>query len=581
MLRLISGSTSAIGTTIVLGANLTLSEDANGLMQIAATGGGGGGGGGTVTGTGTTNRLALFTGSAVIGDSTISQTATGIVVGTDFSSTNRFRVDGSIAFAGSALDGHDGTAMRLRQLGGGYITLETGGSERMRVTAGGAVVYGVDPTGTELVRIGGHIKAQRLVTTDILALQAIVPGSAVRIEVGYNSIRYGYIGADSNAMVLQADANVPITFTDGFSTRVAIDNGLTWGTTSQAVGRLLRGGSGLADLQILNTGGAFRVINAAYSTVLFRVQNDGLLYSFGPLVLGASDIGSTDVLRVAGSGRFGGTSPGLWLSDSGTGAAAGGFVSWECLSGATNQTQMQALLERQAGGAGTATAWVLRHIRTTAGTTRDVLRYTLNNDAFVLSAGSFVVQAETLIQAGLSASRLYAANGSAVEVAVERRNPNRVIYDFLTGDGNYYGLFDSTASATRWRYSMLDNRVELYGSAPVLLNPGFNAQGNSTITGSLVVSQDITAFSDARLKVVLAPVTEALDRVRRMRPVWFEWIAEPGTRQLGLIAQELAAVVPEVVRTLDDERQTMTVDYGKLTALLIAAIQELADAHQY
>ena len=45
--------------------------------------------------------------------------------------------------------------------------------------------------------------------------------------------------------------------------------------------------------------------------------------------------------------------------------------------------------------------------------------------------------------------------------------------------------------------------------------------------------------------------------------------------QIGVIAQEVEEVVPEVVKTADDEMGTKSVDYGKLTALLIESVKEL------
>ena len=45
--------------------------------------------------------------------------------------------------------------------------------------------------------------------------------------------------------------------------------------------------------------------------------------------------------------------------------------------------------------------------------------------------------------------------------------------------------------------------------------------------------------------------------------------------KVGVLAQDMEAVVPEVVLTADDEMQTKSVDYGKLTAVLIEAIKDL------
>ena len=60
-----------------------------------------------------------------------------------------------------------------------------------------------------------------------------------------------------------------------------------------------------------------------------------------------------------------------------------------------------------------------------------------------------------------------------------------------------------------------------------------------------------------------------------MRYNWRDTEARGAQRELGLIAQEVAPVVPEVV-TVADHDGMMGIDYPKLTALLIGAVQELA-----
>ena len=50
---------------------------------------------------------------------------------------------------------------------------------------------------------------------------------------------------------------------------------------------------------------------------------------------------------------------------------------------------------------------------------------------------------------------------------------------------------------------------------------------------------------------------------------------EDAREQIGVLAQDMETVVPEVVLTADDEMQTKSVDYGKLTAVLIEAIKDL------
>jgi hypothetical protein len=46
-----------------------------------------------------------------------------------------------------------------------------------------------------------------------------------------------------------------------------------------------------------------------------------------------------------------------------------------------------------------------------------------------------------------------------------------------------------------------------------------------------------------------------------------------GTRQIGVVAQEVKPVLPEVVR--EDQAGQLSVAYGNITGLLIEAVKEL------
>ena len=109
--------------------------------------------------------------------------------------------------------------------------------------------------------------------------------------------------------------------------------------------------------------------------------------------------------------------------------------------------------------------------------------------------------------------------------------------------------------------------------------------GGSTITaltidmsaaGAATFNNDITAFSDRRLKTDIEPITNALPKVMQMQGVYYKRNdVEDAREQVGVIAQDMEAIVPEVVLTADDDMQTKSVDYGKLCAVLIESIKEL------
>jgi len=108
------------------------------------------------------------------------------------------------------------------------------------------------------------------------------------------------------------------------------------------------------------------------------------------------------------------------------------------------------------------------------------------------------------------------------------------------------------------------------GSAITALTLDMSAAGAATF------NNDVTAFSDRRLKTDIKNIKNALPKVMQMQGVYYKRNdVEDAREQVGVIAQDMEAIVPEVVLTADDEMQTKSVDYGKLCAVLIESIKEL------
>ena len=94
--------------------------------------------------------------------------------------------------------------------------------------------------------------------------------------------------------------------------------------------------------------------------------------------------------------------------------------------------------------------------------------------------------------------------------------------------------------------------------------------------GAATFNNDVTAFSDKRLKENVQTIENGLDKVCQLRGVTYNRNDQENARkQIGVIAQEVEEVLPEVVLTADDEMKTKSVDYAKITAVLIEAIKEL------
>ncbi|MCP4551862.1 MAG: tail fiber domain-containing protein, partial [Bacteroidetes bacterium] len=101
-----------------------------------------------------------------------------------------------------------------------------------------------------------------------------------------------------------------------------------------------------------------------------------------------------------------------------------------------------------------------------------------------------------------------------------------------------------------------------------------------TINGDLIVTGDIEAtdyyyYSDARLKENVATLTDVLTKINQLRGVSFVFIDQDkyaSGPQVGVIAQELQAVFPELV--VERSNGYLAVNYSQLSAVVLQAVIE-------
>jgi phage protein U len=105
--------------------------------------------------------------------------------------------------------------------------------------------------------------------------------------------------------------------------------------------------------------------------------------------------------------------------------------------------------------------------------------------------------------------------------------------------------------------------------------------------GTLHVDGDVIAFSstisDERLKDNIKTIENPLDKIKALRGVEYDWNNgnRKGKHDLGLIAQEVESVIPDIVHEhtlpyVEGEEDTLykTVDYEKMVAVLIEGMKE-------
>jgi hypothetical protein len=120
---------------------------------------------------------------------------------------------------------------------------------------------------------------------------------------------------------------------------------------------------------------------------------------------------------------------------------------------------------------------------------------------------------------------------------------------------------------------------------------GFSGAHNGTVgattpsTGAftaVTATGNITAyFSDERLKTNLGNIENALAKVQTLDGFYYEpnetaqALGYAVKREVGVSAQQVQAILPEIIAPAPIDNQYLTVDYARLVPLLIEAIKEL------
>ena len=101
---------------------------------------------------------------------------------------------------------------------------------------------------------------------------------------------------------------------------------------------------------------------------------------------------------------------------------------------------------------------------------------------------------------------------------------------------------------------------------------------SATQVGAITSGGSSTVFntsSDYRLKENIEPMQNGLERLNKLNPVKFSW-KETGEESEGFIAHEVDEVFSDCIHGEKDGENMQGMDYGRITPLLVKAIQELS-----
>jgi len=158
---------------------------------------------------------------------------------------------------------------------------------------------------------------------------------------------------------------------------------------------------------------------------------------------------------------------------------------------------------------------------------------------------------------------------------------NTLMQGNLTVNG--WGLFGKVqlglSSATTIDTSSGDLILDAPTGSKVAIDTSTRVNGDVLVAGELQVTGDITAFysSDERLKNNIHPIKDPLEKVMALSGNTFTWNEKSkynGVEDVGLIAQEVEAVLPEAVTEKDTGY--LGVRYERVIPLLVEAVKELS-----
>lgn len=123
-------------------------------------------------------------------------------------------------------------------------------------------------------------------------------------------------------------------------------------------------------------------------------------------------------------------------------------------------------------------------------------------------------------------------------------------------------------------------RIDLDGTFRIINAGNAHPDAPNEGAGNLVVDNEVEAVaynstSSKRFKKKIKNLKNGLGLVKSLRPVTFDWKNKKRTNDIGLIAEEVNKVLPMIIGK-NTKGEVSSLDYGKLTTILIQAVKELS-----
>lgn len=441
--------------------------------------------------------------------------------------------------------------------------------------AGGAPIVSPAFTGTPTAPTAVGTSNDTTIATTAFVKAAIASAGGVtsfNSRTGAVTLASGDISAAGGALVASpafsgtptAPTAVPGDSSTQLATTAFVSAAITAGAVASFNGR--NGAVTLNSADVTGAGGALLASPSFTGTPLAPTQAPGT---------NNTTLATTAFVQAAVSAAGGVTSvtAGAGLTGGGTGAVTlsipNAGVSFSMIGNFPTQT----LLGRSGAGSGPGSAQTVTQVMTMLG-------------AAPLASPTFT--GTVTIPAGASiAGYLPLAGGTLTgNLGLGGANPTFVLNKPASGQSAT--LAGQTAGLTRWLLFLGDSVAEgsnagsnfvisRYNDTAVFVD---NPISISRASGVATFSQAIVnGPSDRRLKENIVPIEDALGKIGNLSGVSFNMISSPQKREIGLVAQEVMTVVPEVIQDFRgaDGESFLALDYSRLVALLIEAVKTLAE----